>query len=158
MTRTQTHQSHSLAVFGWTFVALCILTCFSLFTYTDYWHRNVPQEVGWLMMMAVSCTKAFLVATFFMHLWWERNWKYVLTVPASIVSVVLVLLLIPDIGLRSYWYSAYRWRHAAEPMPYWVGPQYKIEPFQYGAHETGHSESEHEADAGRATDALSSAS
>ena len=32
-------------------------------------------------MMAVSCTKAMLVILFFMHVKYEANWKYVLTIP-----------------------------------------------------------------------------
>ena len=49
--------------------------------------------------MAVSCTKAMLVILFFMHLKWEANWKWVLTVPASLMSMLLVLALVPDVGL-----------------------------------------------------------
>ena len=51
-------------------------------------------------MMAVSCAKAALVMLFFMHLKYEANWKYVLTIPAAIMSVLLMLLLVPDIGWR----------------------------------------------------------
>ncbi len=52
-------------------------------------------------MMAVSCSKAMLVILFFMHVKYEANWKYVLTIPASIMSVFLVLALVPDVGLRN---------------------------------------------------------
>ena len=51
-------------------------------------------------MMAVSCTKALLVILFFMHVKYEANWKYVLTIPASIMSMLLILALVPDVGLR----------------------------------------------------------
>ncbi len=34
-------------------------------------------------MMAVSCTKAMLVILFFMHVLYEANWKFVLTIPAA---------------------------------------------------------------------------
>ena len=53
------------------------------------------------MMMAISCMKALLVISFFMHLRWEANWKYVLTIPASIMSIFLVLMLVPDVLQRS---------------------------------------------------------
>ena len=36
---------------------------------------------------------------FFMHLIWEANWKYVLTFPAALMCVFLVLMLVPDVGL-----------------------------------------------------------
>ena len=76
--------------------------------------KGAPQ-VGWTVMIAVSCMKAMLVMLFFMHLIWEADWKYVLTVPASIMSLFLMLMLVPDIGLRGRWYSEERKLHAAEP-------------------------------------------
>ena len=51
-------------------------------------------------MMAISCTKAMLVIMFFMHLLWEANWKWVLTIPATFMSIFLMLMLVPDIGWR----------------------------------------------------------
>ena len=52
--------------------------------------------VGRAFMMAVSCTKAMLVILFFMHVKYEANWKYVLTIPAAIMSIFLML----DAGAR----------------------------------------------------------
>jgi cytochrome c oxidase subunit 4 len=75
--------------------------------------------VAWAFMMAVSCTKAMLVIMFFMHLLWEANWKWVLTVPASFMSLFLLLMLIPDVGMRQNTgyarYSDERLYYAAEP-------------------------------------------
>ena len=68
-------------------------------------------------MMAVSCTKAMLVILFFMHLKWEANWKWVLTVPASMMSAFLVLMLVPDVGLRMRHASEQRLLFAAELPP-----------------------------------------
>ena len=67
----------------------------------------------WIFMMGVSCAKAMLVIMFFMHLLWEANWKYVLTIPAAMMSCFLVLMLIPDVGLRGNWYSEERSVYAA---------------------------------------------
>ncbi len=69
--------------------------------------------LGWGAMMAVSAAKALLVVLFFMHLWWERAWKYVLTVPAIIMGTLLVILLVPDLGMRTENYS--QDRHDAAP-------------------------------------------
>jgi caa(3)-type oxidase subunit IV len=80
------------------FVALCVLTSMSFFTYSRYWPFD--KHVAWAFMMAVSCTKAMLVVMFFMHLLWEANWKWVFTVPASCMSIFLVLMLVPDVGMR----------------------------------------------------------
>ena len=95
------------------FVALCVFTAIS-FAIANSPIMDNPA-IGWFGMMAVSCCKALLVVLFFMHLKWEANWKYVLTVPASVMSVFLVLMLVPDIGLRTRHYSEERWRNAAVP-------------------------------------------
>lgn len=82
------------------FVALCVLTGASFLTYAPWWREHVPMEASRALMMAVSITKAMLVIMFFMHLLWEANWKWVLTIPASCMSIFLLLMLIPDIGMR----------------------------------------------------------
>lgn len=100
------------------FFALCFLTTLSFFTYSDYWPFHDTPAVGWTFMMCVSCCKALLVMLFFMHLKYEADWKYVLTIPASIMSVFLALALVPDIGMRVsgfYPYSPTRNEFAATP-------------------------------------------
>ena len=89
----------------------------SFLTYTSFWPFKEQKHVTWAFMMAVSCTKAMLVIMFFMHLLWEANWKWVLTIPASCMSIFLLLMLIPDVGMRIdngwAWYSRDRWLYAA---------------------------------------------
>lgn len=97
------------------FAALCVLTAIS-FGVARSSLMNTPS-VGWAIMMAVSCAKAMLVIAFFMHLIWEANWKYVLTIPASIMSCFLVLMLVPDIGFRTRHYSEERLIYAAPAIP-----------------------------------------
>ena len=83
------------------FVALCILSGMSFWTYSDYWPNALDTAaVKRMFMLAVSCTKAMLVILFFMHLKYEASWKYVLTIPASFMSLFLVLALVPDVGAR----------------------------------------------------------
>jgi cytochrome c oxidase subunit 4 len=109
------HADHGVAKYVYVFLALCVLTGASFFTYSELWpYRHLPA-VGWAFMMAVSCTKAMLVILFFMHLKYEASWKYVLTIPAAIMSVFLLLALIPDIGLRMRNYSDIRLRHVGTP-------------------------------------------
>ncbi len=109
------------------FIALCVLTCASLLTYTPYWQQHVPNRIGRSVMMTVSVTKAFLVVAFFMHLWWESKWKYVVTFPAIIVSALLCFSLIPDIGQRTEQYDTARLTNAPEAMPYKVGDELTVE-------------------------------
>jgi cytochrome c oxidase subunit 4 len=97
------------------FFALCILTMFSFLTYFPFWYESIPLPVSRAFMMAVSCTKALLVMAFFMHLIWEANWKYVLTIPAGLMSIFLMLMLVPDIGCRYPKYTLERLTHAADP-------------------------------------------
>ena len=102
-----------LVVFG----ALCVLTALSfLVGNSPLMTSNV--KIGWALMMAISCGKALLVILFFMHLLWESNWKWVLTIPASMMSIFLVLMLVPDVGRRTHNYSEERWEHSAKPQQY----------------------------------------
>ena len=108
------HEQHGVGLYIFVFVALCVLTTMSFLTYSDLWRLHVSSEVSRVFMMAVSCTKAMLVIMFFMHLKWEANWKWVLTVPASVMSALLICALIPDVGLRMRHASHTRMIHAAE--------------------------------------------
>jgi cytochrome c oxidase subunit IV len=96
------------------FVALCVLTAISFAVGNSQTLRENSPGVMWAAMMAVSCAKAMLVILFFMHMLWEANWKYVLTIPASMMSIFLLLMLIPDIGRRVDRYAEERWLYAAE--------------------------------------------
>src|SRR5437867_4443440 len=95
------HGSQGVAKYLYVFLALTLLTTASFMTYTDLWRSHVRSAaVGWTFMMAVSCTKALLVMLFFMHLKWEASWKYVLTIPASVMAIFLMLALVPDVKWR----------------------------------------------------------
>ncbi len=112
------HDDHGgIAKYIYVFIALCALTSASFFTYSDYWPFHAQPQIGWAFMMAVSCTKAMLVILFFMHVKYEANWKYVLTIPAAFMSMFLILALVPDVGLRGHWVSEERQLYMAEPRP-----------------------------------------
>ncbi len=110
------HEQHGgLSQYIAVFIALCVLTAISFAVGNSQSLRQNSPGIMIAMMMAVSCAKALLVILFFMHLKWEANWKYVLTIPASLMSLFLVLMLVPDIGRRTRVYSEERLLHAAEP-------------------------------------------
>jgi cytochrome c oxidase subunit 4 len=110
------HAGHGgIAQYIYVFLALCVLTGASFFTYSQYWPFHAQPKIGWAFMMAVSCTKAMLVILFFMHVKYEANWKYVLTVPAAFMSIFLILALVPDVGLRGHWVSEERQQFMAQP-------------------------------------------
>lgn len=101
-------------VFVFVFLMLCVLTALSFWVANSYLMEN--KVVGWAAMMMVSVAKAMLVILFFMHLWWERAWKYILTIPALFMGLLLVLLLVPDVGYRYLTYSKDRRENAPEPV------------------------------------------
>lgn len=116
-TKEGPHLSHGgLGVYLSVFASLCVLTLISFLVGNSQVLRVNAPQVMWAAMMAVSVAKALLVMLFFMHLKWEANWKYVLTVPASMMSLFLVLMLVPDVGRRTRTYSDDRWLHAAQPI------------------------------------------
>ena len=111
------HGQAGVSKYIYVFVALCILTGASFFTYSNAWPFHDTPAVGWAFMMAVSCTKALLVVLFFMHVKYEASWKYVLTIPPAIMAVFLMLALVPDIGMRGRTVSEERLQHMADERP-----------------------------------------
>jgi cytochrome c oxidase subunit 4 len=102
-----------LMVFG----VLCVLTALS-FAVGSSDLMTTHKKIAWALMMAISCGKALLVIMFFMHLLWEANWKWVLTIPASMMSIFLVLMLVPDVGRRGHNYSEERLLHTSKAEQY----------------------------------------
>ncbi|MFM7292284.1 MAG: hypothetical protein ACKO6B_13795, partial [Planctomycetia bacterium] len=44
---------------------------------------------------------------------WEANWKYVLTIPAAMMAIFLALMLVHDVGMRNRMVSQERALHMA---------------------------------------------
>jgi cytochrome c oxidase subunit 4 len=105
-----------IAKYIWVTIGLVLLSTASFITTSSYWPFHDQPAVGRAFMMAVSCTKAMLVILFFMHVMYEANWKYVLTVPAAFMSIFLVLMLIPDVGMRHRYASEEADLYTAEPL------------------------------------------
>ena len=91
-----THHVNYLAIF----LILCVCTAMSVAF--DILEMSKPLTM--VLVLAVACAKALCVMMFFMHLKFERNWKYVLLAPTTILAIGLPLSLFPDIG-RSYYTS-----------------------------------------------------
>jgi cytochrome c oxidase subunit IV len=134
------HGDQGIAKYIYVFLALCVLTGASFFTYSSAWPWHDQPQVGRTFMMAVSCTKAMLVILFFMHLKYEADWKYVLTIPASIMSVLLIMALVPDVGLRMRMYSPERREHAAQSPDRYKKLQEQVRQLE-GVHEAPAEES-----------------
>jgi cytochrome c oxidase subunit 4 len=81
------------------FVALCVLTAMSVVFDIFEFNNRILLVV---LVLAVATAKALFVMTYFMHLKFERNWKYLLLAPTAILAMGLPLALMPDIGLHYY--------------------------------------------------------
>ena len=99
-----THHVNYLAIL----IVLCVLTALSVaFDVVDI--RGTAESMGMngtivlaFCVLAVSTAKALCVMMFFMHLKFERNWKYVLLAPTTILALGLPLALLPDVGVHYY--------------------------------------------------------
>src|SRR5580698_8877795 len=92
------HDSHG-AVYFKVFIALCVFTAVSVAA--DLVHLPSKIMLG-AIVLAVAVAKALCVMMFFMHLKFERAWKYLLLAPTIIIAAALPLSLRPDIGETYY--------------------------------------------------------
>ena len=94
------HEFHShfklyLTIFG----ALCGFTVISIVA--DLVHiPNRAALVG--IVLAVAVCKALCVMLIFMHLKFERAWKYLLLAPTVILACTIPFALAPDVGFHYY--------------------------------------------------------
>ncbi len=92
------HESHAGA-YRAVFIALCCFTAASVVA--DMLH--LPSKFALAtIVLAIATAKALCVMLFFMHLKFERAWKYMLLAPTFILAAGLMVALIPDVGLH-YW-------------------------------------------------------
>lgn len=54
------------------------------------------------LVMGVAVAKALFVLTYFMHLKFEGNWKFLLLAPTCALAMGIPLALLPDIGVHYY--------------------------------------------------------
>jgi len=75
----------------------------ALFTAAEYAYATF-LPVGFAMLvlglMVLAITKATLVGMYFMHLKFEGKWVYAMLIPASILALILVCGLVPDVVLQ----------------------------------------------------------
>ena len=80
------------------FIALCGFTLVSIVA--DVVHLDWAVKV--VAVLSVATCKALCVMAWFMHLKFERAWKYVLLAPTTILALGLPLALMPDVGEHYY--------------------------------------------------------
>jgi len=60
------------------------------------------KTLAFVLILAVACLKAGLVGYIFMHLKWDWNMLYFLIVPVSILGVMMMIVLLPDVFFGIY--------------------------------------------------------
>jgi len=90
------HESHGKAYL----VVFAILCVFTVLSAVSDGIRSTNVKI--VVVLAIAVAKATCVALYFMHLRFERNWKYVLLAPTTILAIGLPLALLPDIGVHYY--------------------------------------------------------
>ncbi len=115
------HESH-LRTYFTVFFVLCVCTVVSVVA--DVVHF-APHKVVVAVVMAVAVTKALCVMMYFMHLKFERAWKYLLLAPTLILASAIPFALFPDIGGHYYTVDVPQ-IHEFEHQP--IGTEHYLEP------------------------------
>ena len=82
------------------FIALCVCTGISILL--DLFEVHSLRWVIVFLVLSVAVAKALFVLTYFMHLKFEGNWKFIILMPTTILAIGLMVALMPDIGLHYY--------------------------------------------------------
>lgn len=94
------HGSHDVK-YIYIFYALCVFTLLSILA-DGAKHIGLPYAVLLVIVLAIASAKAISVMLYFMHLKFERAWKYVLLAPVTILAIGVPLALLPDVGFHYY--------------------------------------------------------
>jgi cytochrome c oxidase subunit 4 len=98
---TDSHETHHHPPYGFIFVLLIGFTLLSCVA--DIMKDSLPSPLALaVVVLAISAMKATCVLLYFMHLKFERAWKYILLAPTTILAIGLPLALLPDIGVHYY--------------------------------------------------------
>jgi cytochrome c oxidase subunit 4 len=84
-------------------IYLRVFTALAVFTAAEYFYAKIFKDgfvVLILGLMTLAIIKAGLVGLYFMHLKWEGKWVLAMLVPASILAMVVLVGLTPDVALK----------------------------------------------------------
>jgi cytochrome c oxidase subunit 4 len=93
------HEHHAVnytAIFG----LLCVCTVLSIGF--DLAKESLSKPVLIFLILGVAVCKASFVLLYFMHIKFERGWKYVLLAPTAVLACALPFALAPDIAFHYY--------------------------------------------------------
>lgn len=97
------HASHGHPNYWAVFLLLCVCTGASwLLDELENLNITLPAMALVIAVLAVALLKAGAVMTYFMHLKFEGNWKFIILMPTAILAVGLMVALAPDMALHYY--------------------------------------------------------
>jgi cytochrome c oxidase subunit IV len=99
------HHSHG-TLYLFVFLALCGFTGLSILADLvkphDVDKTSTIYRAICAAVLAVATCKALCVMLYFMHLKFERAWKYLLLAPTFILAFTIPFALAPDVGMHYY--------------------------------------------------------
>ncbi len=97
------HEHHSVNYTA-IFALLCVCTVLSIGF--DLAKEELSKPVLIVLILGVAMCKATFVLLYFMHIKFERAWKYVLLAPTAVLACALPFALAPDISFHYYLVAA----------------------------------------------------
>jgi len=97
---TEEHHDHPHVNYWNIFFALCVLTAISVVA--DLMKEGMGKYMLIAAVMGVACAKALFVMGWFMHLKFEKGWKYIILLPTTVLALAIPFALAPDIGVHYY--------------------------------------------------------
>jgi caa(3)-type oxidase subunit IV len=93
------HHGPSLQLYLTIFIALSVFTIVSFIVNGAVRSESLTPETGFALILGVAVIKAVLVGMVFMHLKYDWGRLFFIIIPVSIMGVLLVVVLLPDILL-----------------------------------------------------------
>jgi len=99
---TEEHNDHPYVNYWMIFGFLCVLTTASVVADVIDIEHLFNLAVLAVVVLLISCFKASYVIRYFMHLKFERGWKYIILLPTTVLALAIPFALASDIGIHYY--------------------------------------------------------
>ena len=101
------HQVNYLTIF--------FILCFCTFMSVVFDVVDIDSKLLLIVLvMSIAIAKALFVMSYFMHLKFEGNWKFLLLAPTVALAMSLPLAFLPDVGLHYYQVDVPQMKQSAE--------------------------------------------
>jgi len=93
----EAHAGPNFQTYIMVFCALCVFTALSFVFNTLANYGVISHEMSVVLIVIVAVIKALCVAMIFMHLKFDFGRLYCIIIPVSIMAVMMIIVLLPDI-------------------------------------------------------------